>query len=63
MCLFEGHYVVFLTVVNLLNRTDRKCLVVWFWVDKRPICCCFFLYKNSLDTQTSFWVDGHWNRP
>ena len=23
----------------------KNCLVVWFWVDKRPVCC-FFLYKK-----------------
>ena len=26
----------------------KKCLVVWFWVNKRAVSC-FFLYKNSLD--------------
>ena len=39
-----------------LGRTDHvhccqtqlteSCLVVWFWVDKRP-ACCFFLYKKQ----------------
>ena len=25
--------------------------------------CCFFLYKNSLDNQTRFWVDREWKIP
>ena len=57
-----------LAVLNLqiLGRTDHvhcfqkqlreSCWLVWFWVDKRPVCC-FFFYKKSLDTWTRFCVD------
>ena len=37
----------------------ESCQVVWFWVDKRPVCVSFSI-KISLDTQTRFWVDGEW---
>ena len=48
-----------LTVLNqqTLGRTDHvhrlqtqlteSCLVVWFWVDNRPVCC-FFPYKKTV---------------
>ena len=48
--------------VHHFQTVEIRYLVVSFWVAKRPVCC-FFLYKNSLDTQTSFSVDGEWNRP
>ena len=57
-----------LAVLNLqkLGRADHvhcfqtqmreSCWLVWFWVDKRPICC-FFFCKKSLDIWTRFCVD------
>ena len=40
-------------------KTKKKTLFDMF----KNYVCCFFLYKNSLDTHTRFWVDGEWNRP
>ena len=71
---FDVQIKMFANSLALLNqqtqgRTDHvhcfqtqlmeSCLVVWLWVDKRPTS---FSIKNSLDTQTRFWVDGEWNR-
>ena len=44
------------------TQLTERCLFIWFWVDKRPVCC-FISIKNSLDTQTRFRVDGEWNWP
>ena len=30
--------------------------------DSKRTVCCLYLYKNSLHTQTKFWIDGEWNR-
>ena len=34
------------------TQLTKSCLVVWFWIDKRPVFCFFLSIKHSLDTQT-----------
>ena len=41
------------------TQLTERCLVAWFWVDKKPACCFFLYVKQS----GRFWVDGEWNRP